>query len=153
MPTASDRSARLGGRLLQLGALLFLLGLLTGFGMPAYANPRMGLASHLEGVMNGLLLLVLGLLWPRLSLSPAARVILFWLAIYGAFINWATVLFAAVVGAGTMMPLAAGEHAGTPAQEMLVNVGLWSLSAAIVAAIGMVIWGLRHASRWNPAQA
>ena len=39
--------------LLQLGILLFLIGLLTGFVIPKLANPRMGLASHLEGVLNG----------------------------------------------------------------------------------------------------
>ena len=58
-----------GDRLLRLGVLLFLLGLLTGFAIPALANPRMGLTSHLEGLMNGMFL-SLGLLWPRLALSP-----------------------------------------------------------------------------------
>jgi hypothetical protein len=49
-------------RLLQFGVLLFLLGLLSGFVTPALANPRMGLSSHLEGVMNGTFLVILGLL-------------------------------------------------------------------------------------------
>lgn len=50
-----------GRRLLQAGILLFLLGLLTGFLVPFTANPRMGLSSHLEGVMNGMFLVGLGL--------------------------------------------------------------------------------------------
>ena len=37
------------------GMLLFLLGLLTGFAEPHFGNVRMGLAAHLEGVMNGIL--------------------------------------------------------------------------------------------------
>jgi len=48
-------------RLLQFGYGLFLLGLLTGLGIPLLANPRMGLSSHLEGVMNGIFLIGLGL--------------------------------------------------------------------------------------------
>ena len=59
--------AQTGRRLLQLGIILFLLGLLTGLAVPALANPRMGLASHLGGVMNGLVLVALGLMWPRLA--------------------------------------------------------------------------------------
>ena len=35
-------------RLLFFGMLLFLFGLLVGLAIPALANPRMGLASHLD---------------------------------------------------------------------------------------------------------
>ena len=53
-------------RLLQLGIALFLLGLITGLAVPSLANPRMALASQIEGVMNGTFLLVLfGLRMPR----------------------------------------------------------------------------------------
>jgi hydroxylaminobenzene mutase len=45
--------------------LLFLLGLLTGFAVQRFTNPRMGLAAHLEGVMNGTFLLALGVLGGR----------------------------------------------------------------------------------------
>ncbi len=56
-------------KLLLAGAILFLLGLLSGFVVPFVKNPRMGLSSHLEGVMNGIFLLLVGLLWDRLVLS------------------------------------------------------------------------------------
>lgn len=39
-------------RLMWHGTLLFLLGLFTGFAEPHFVNIRMGLAAHLEGVMN-----------------------------------------------------------------------------------------------------
>lgn len=54
-------------RLVQLGILLSLLGLLTGLVIPQLANLRMGLASHLEGILNGIFLVILGLLWPTNS--------------------------------------------------------------------------------------
>ena len=52
-----DRTA---GRLIALGAALFFLGLLTGLVVPAMTNPRMGVAGHLEGVMNGIFLIAIG---------------------------------------------------------------------------------------------
>ena len=39
-------------RLMWHGMCLFLLGLFTGFAEQQFANARMGLAAHLEGVMN-----------------------------------------------------------------------------------------------------
>jgi hydroxylaminobenzene mutase len=40
--------------------LLLLLGLITGLFGQRFSNVRMGLSEHLEGVMNGILLLALG---------------------------------------------------------------------------------------------
>jgi hypothetical protein len=56
-----------------LGLILFLLGLITGVAIPAVENPRMGLASHLQGMTNGPFLIVLGLLWPHSTLSFRLR--------------------------------------------------------------------------------
>ena len=50
-------------RLLFHGIALFLLGLLTGLAEQHFANVRMGLAAHLEGVMNGIFLLAVGAVW------------------------------------------------------------------------------------------
>ncbi len=55
------------------GMCLFLLGLLTGFAELRFANMRMGLAAHLEGVMNGTFLVALGAVWTEVRLSPPAR--------------------------------------------------------------------------------
>jgi (hydroxyamino)benzene mutase len=131
-------------RLLRWGMALFLIGLLTGFVIPALANPRMALTSHLEGLMNGTFLVVLGLVWTRLRVSERTLRIGFWLALFGAYANWATTLAAAALGAGgTMMPLAAGEHIGSRLTETLIAAGLLSLALAMVALLGIVLWGLR----------
>ena len=131
--------------LLQLGVLLFLIGLLTGLMVPRFANPRMGLASHLEGVLNGMFLIALGLLWHRLNLSNAWLVITFWLAVYGTFANWLATLLAAYWGAGKLMPIAAMSHQGSSVQEGAIRVLLTTLSVAMIAACVIVIVGL-HAS-------
>jgi hydroxylaminobenzene mutase len=136
--------SNIGRRLLQLGVVLFLLGLLTGLAVPATANPRMALASHVEAVMNGIFLLVIGAIWPRLHLGIRAQRIALWLLAYGTFANWATTLLAAIWGAGEpMMPLAAAGHTGTSAQEALIAFGLISLSVAMIVVCPMLLWGLR----------
>jgi len=60
-------------RLLWHGMFLFLLGLLTGFAEQSFSNPRMGLAAHLEGVMNGTFLVVLGAIWAEVRLSSKRK--------------------------------------------------------------------------------
>lgn len=139
-----DAFAEGARRLLRLGVGLFLLGLLTGFAVPLAANPRMALSSHLEGVMNGLFLIVLGLVWGHLRLGPGSRRLLVWFAAYGTFANWATTLVAALWGAGaSMMPLAAAGFSGTSAQEGLIAFGLLSLSGAMLVVCPLMLWGLR----------
>jgi len=50
-------------RLMWHGMFLFLLGLATGFAESSFTNVRMGLAAHLEGVLNGIFLVALGSAW------------------------------------------------------------------------------------------
>ncbi|MCF8258805.1 MAG: hypothetical protein K9J06_14720 [Flavobacteriales bacterium] len=128
-------------RLLFFGMLLFLFGLLVGLAIPALANPRMGLASHLEGVMNGMFLMVLGLVWNRLSLSDRWLKVTYGLILYGTFANFFAVLLAAITGAGSMMPLAGGI-AGATWQEAIISFLLVTLALAMVAVCGLVLKGL-----------
>jgi (hydroxyamino)benzene mutase len=144
VPQASSKE-RTGRRLLQLGVILFLLGLLVGFAVPALANPRMGLASHLEGVMNGMFLIALGLMWPKLDLSYGLLKATYWLALFATYANLLATFLAAGWGAGIMMPIAAEGHTGTAFQEAVIRGLLVSLSLAMVAACGLVATGLRGA--------
>ncbi len=139
-----------GRRLLWHGVMLFLLGLIVGFAVPALHNPRMGLASHLEGVMNGTFLLALGLAWRHLILGARSQSALFWLALYGTYVNWGTTLLAATFGTSRNTPLAGAGYSGTAWQEALVDFGLVSLSLAMVSTCALALWGLR--GREHPAR-
>lgn len=134
-------------RLLQLGIVLFLLGLLTGFAIPLLANARMGLSSHIQGVLNGVLLIVLGLVWPKLNLSRGSERLAFGLAVYGTFANWLATLLAAIWNTGAMMPIASGGAQSDAVREAVVGFLLLSLSAAMVALCAILLWGLRSAGR------
>jgi (hydroxyamino)benzene mutase len=134
----------LSRRLMRLGVLLILLSLLTGLLIPVLANPRMGLTSHVEGIMSGMLLVVMGLIWPRLSLGSRAMTAASWLLIYGAYANWANPFLAAAwVAGGSMMPMASNGLKGTPVQEMIISILSVSLALALLIGIPLVLWGLR----------
>ena len=143
MASLSPAQGRQARALLLLGLVLFLIGLLTGFVSGSFATPRMGLSAHLEGLMNGMLLVILGLLWPRLALGTVALSAAFWFMVYAAFANWLGVLLAGIWGAGSgMMPLAAQGMTGSSVQEAIIAALLISLSVAMVLGIVLVIWGL-----------
>jgi (hydroxyamino)benzene mutase len=129
--------------LFKLGLILFLIGLLTGFVIPTLKNPRMGLSSHLEGVINGMFLVLLGLLWPHVQLSHAWSVTAVGLLLYSAYANWLATLLAAAWGAGRKLaPIAAGDHEASKVKETLVNVMLISLGVAVVIGVVIVLFGL-----------
>jgi hydroxylaminobenzene mutase len=94
--------------------VLFLLGLLTGLVESQFTNPRMGLAAHLEGLLNGIFLVALGSAWGEVTLSR----------------GWKS----AAAGAG---------HTGLPWQEALATAGFATVGLAILASSGMILWGLK----------
>ena len=130
-------------RLMWHGMLLFLLGLFTGFAEPHFANVRMGLAAHLEGVMNGILLLALGAIWPHVRLGRNARAAAFWTALYSAYANWLFTTLAAIFGTGALSPITAPGFRARPWQESLVTAGLMSVGIVIVISTLIFLWGLR----------
>jgi len=131
-------------RLLWHGFFLFLLGLVTGLIVPALTNPRMGLSAHLEGVMNGIFLVTLGLVWERFALSNRLAAALFWLALYGTYVNWISTLLAAALGTSRSTPIAGAGFSGGQWQENLVDFGLISLAFSIVGACVLALYGLRR---------
>jgi (hydroxyamino)benzene mutase len=130
-------------RLMWYGIFLFLLGLLTGLVEQRFANMRMGLAAHLEGVMNGTFLIALGAIWTEVRLPPLAKVTAYWTALYGTYANWLTTTFAAVFGTAAANPIISAGYHGQPWQEELAAAGFLSVAVAVIAASALVLWGLR----------
>src|SRR3954454_9613565 len=86
-------------RLLQAGVAFLLFISFEGFAIPYLAAPRLGLSTHTLGALQGVLLLVLGLLWPRLTLGTTARRIAFWLLLYSAVSILAAYVMGGLIGA------------------------------------------------------
>jgi hydroxylaminobenzene mutase len=130
-------------RLMWHGMFLFLLGLFTGFAEPHFVNMRMGLAAHLEGVLNGIFLLALGATWSEVRLSPGAKAAAFWTALYGSYVNWLVTSLAAAFGTGALSPITASGRTALAWQEQGVTIGFVSVAIAIILCSLLVLWGLR----------
>ena len=135
---------RHGRRLLQIGALLFLLGLVVGLVVQRFAIPRLGLSTHLLGIMQGIFLMVAGLVWPKLKLAKLASRIGSGLAAFGCLAAWTANLCGAMwaIG-GSMVPMASGGAQGTAAQELAIRVVLRSSAVSLILAVVLMLWGLR----------
>jgi hydroxylaminobenzene mutase len=137
----------MGHLLIQLGVSLFLIGLLIGLAVPFFAVPRLALSVHLLGLMQGLFLSVVGILWPRLKLTRATEAAAFWLLVYGCIAAWTSNLLGAIWGAGnSIVPIAAGAARGSEIQEMIIVIGLRSGGLALIAGTALLLWGLRGAN-------
>lgn len=130
-------------QLKMLGLVLFLLGLLTGFAIMNFRNPRMGLAAHLEGVMNGTFLIVAGYLWNEMRLSSAGRNGLTITLLYGTFANWVLTVLSAVFGTSKMTPLSGAGFEGSSLQENIISAGLISVGLTMIYALAAMVYGMR----------
>jgi hydroxylaminobenzene mutase len=129
--------------LFVLGLVLFLLGLLTGVAVPALRNPRMGVASHLQGMTNGPFLVVVGLMWPHLDLSHGWEIVTVVLLTYGTYANWLATQLGAIWGAGhKFAPGATGDHRSSVSKERVVDLLLFMLAPAMLAATVLLVVGV-----------
>ena len=118
-----------------MGVLLFLFGLLAGFGIPAFASPRLGLSAHLTGVQSGAALLVIGLLWPHLQFWSGWSTVTgygLWISFYLLF---AGMTLGAVWATGRSLAIAGGGIPAQPWQERVVQILLATGAFGTVAAV------------------
>jgi len=135
------------------GIFLFLLGLFAGFAELQFANPRMGLAAHLEGVMNGTFLLALGAAWNEVRLKPGVKTIAYWTALYGAYANWLVTTLAAVFGTAALSPITAAGHTGQPWQETFITAGFLTVGTVDVLFCLLLLLGLRSRAAQSSVSA
>jgi (hydroxyamino)benzene mutase len=130
-------------KLKMLGMVLFLFGLITGFAIVTFTNPRQGLAAHLEGIMNGMFLVVAGFVWSELMISQRLRKVLFWTLLYGTFANWFFTLVGSIWGTSQMTPIAGAGFYGTELHEKTVLAGLTLVGLTMVFSLIIIVYGLR----------
>lgn len=131
-------------RLVWHGVFLFLLGLLTGFAIPGLTNPRLGLSAHMEALLNGMVLLLLGgVVWKYMKLSQRMEAIVYWFFMYAAYGSWFFCLLAAIFGANKTLPIASAGHSVAPWQEVPVQAGLTLVALCVTIASVIVLYGLR----------
>ena len=112
--------ARQSQRMLQIGVGHFVFSGVEGFAIPALRSPALGLAVHRLSALQGVMMLTLGLFWPRLRLGATASRIAYWAYVYSSLATLVPYVLAAVWGAGnTTIPLAAGTARGNAGRKVL----------------------------------
>ncbi len=137
---------------IQLGFVLILLALLTGFGMPLFVNTRLGLAAHVVGISGGLVLIALGALSGSFVLGKRAAAVMMWAWVYAAYANWFGSLIGAITGASRLTPIAGAGTRGDALAEAIVSFLLESLAVAAIVGTALAVWGFRK-PRTVPAGA
>jgi (hydroxyamino)benzene mutase len=141
---ASTAPSRQGHRLLQFGITLFLFTSLEGFAIPYLAVPRLGLSVHALSALQGVMMLALGLLWPRLTLGVTMSTVAFWSLVYSDVAILSAYVLASLWGAGnSTMPLAAGAAHGSALQETVIKVLAYSSAPTGLISFALILWGLR----------
>lgn len=133
-----------GHRLLQIGVALLLFTSFEGFAIPYLAAPLLGRSVHTLSALLSVLLLAMGLLWPKLNLGAMTSRIAFWLLIYSVFAILAAYVMAAAWGAGNeTIPLAAGAAHGSAFQEAVIKGVAYSSAPTGLISFVLILWGLR----------
>jgi len=112
--------------------------------VPLVANPRMALSSHLEGILNGIFLVLLGLVYPKLRLSRFWLTTAFWLAIYSGFPIGELLFWPRSGPRARSCPWPGKGSRGPRPQEAIIDFLLYSLSFAMVTVCVIVLWGHRR---------
>ena len=131
---------------IQLGFVLILLALCTGFFVSLFTNPRLGLAAHMVGITGGLVLIVIGALAGSFALGARATKVMLVSWVYAAYANWVASVLGAITGASRLTPIAGAGTVGDSTAETVVAFLLQSLAVASVVGTVLAVWGFRKSS-------
>lgn len=134
MQTSSDL------RLARHGAIVLLLGLLTGFVILKFHNRGAADAAHLVGLIGGFGMIALSALWPKLSLGRAWSVAGAWITVVCMYANW---LGCVLLGLGSGPAGSGSPVLGSPllwdrAARVVLFAAVWlSLLSTLIVLFGL----------------
>lgn len=131
--------------LLRHGAIMLLLGLVSGFTTLFAAVPAIALSAHNIGTIQGAVLLGLSGAWPALRVSKRIRTTIIVTALIGTYANWIGSQLAAFWGAKRMLVVSGADipDGAQGWQEVVVAV-LLNLSILVMVTAVLVISGTRR---------
>ncbi|HUR80940.1 MAG TPA: hydrogenase [Thermoanaerobaculia bacterium] len=131
-------------RQIQLGFVLILIALGTGFFQPFYRSPRLGLAAHTVGITGGLVLIAIGALADKFALGTRAAKVMMACWLYTAYVNWLASIIAAITGASRLTPIAGAGTTASPFAENVVAFLLQSLAVTSIVGTAIAVFGFRR---------
>lgn len=132
----------IGRKLIILGMLLFLIGLVQGALIPYFHNPRMALSGHLAAVQSGMAMVIVGLIWKLVDLKEAFQKTAYITNVVGMYAVWFAITLGAVIGASRALPIAGDGFSASQSGELVVEVIVILGSVATVVSIFLVLAGL-----------
>ncbi len=129
--------------IIRYGFILILLGLAAGFLGPMAKVPSLLVSSHMIGLTGGILLIALGAVWSRFTLSDRSKSILKWSWMYANYGNWLGVLTASMTGATNFLEINGGAPADAGIANLFVTFMMLSISLAAIVACVVAIMGLK----------
>jgi len=137
-------SPRLRAQMVFHGAIVVMLGLLAGFphafvitGQLA-GEERAWRMAHLEGLLNGMLVMLAGAVGGALELGASQQRWLVWSLVAAAYGNVVASVLGASVGVRGL------ARAGPPANAVM-NLLFWVAIGGILVGVGLLIVGARNA--------
>ncbi|MEB3415230.1 hypothetical protein VCJ71_04040 [Alteriqipengyuania sp. WL0013] len=122
------------------GLLLFALGLVLGFAIPAFRNSRMALSAHLTAVQTGTALIATALFWQYCSVPEAWDAPIAITLGVSSYILVAGIALAGASGASSALPIAGKGFHASALLERLVGVLVGASSVPMFAAIVALCW-------------
>jgi hydroxylaminobenzene mutase len=124
-------------KLLIGGAFLLLLGFLLGGIIPLFLNPRLALSAHEQGIIAGIFLLLLGLVWPYAVFRRINSTVLSGLLLTGTYLIWIGILVGSILGTSRATPIAGDGFAGSNGQE--ITVASLLMIGSVITIFGMIV--------------
>ena len=127
-------------RMIFHGAVLVVLGLLSGFATAVVPAPNMALAAHTIGIIEGTLCIAVAFVWPILQAHGYQLTKTRYALLIGFYCNWLGAILAGVWSAKMMAIVSAVEMPDIAAhwQELVVAV---LLNASILVVFAFVYLG------------
>ena len=122
------------------GLLLFALGLILGFAIPAFRNSRMALSAHLTAVQTGTALIAIALFWQYCGVPEAWDAPIAITLGISSYLLVAGIALAGASGASSALPIAGKGFRASPLLERLVTLLVGASSVALFAAIAALCW-------------
>ena len=122
------------------GLLLFALGLILGFAIPAFRNSRMALSAHLTAVQMGTALIAIALFWQHCGVPEAWDAPIAITLGLSSYILVAGIALAGASGASKALPIAGKGFEASALLERLVTILVGASSVAMFAAIAALCW-------------
>jgi hydroxylaminobenzene mutase len=135
-------------RLARHGAILLLLGMLTGFVIAKFNNRGAGNAAHLTGLIGGYGLIALGLLWPKLTIGRRWSSAGAWITSVSLYLSWLGLVVQGSFGSGSN----ASHSPPLGSAALWENAGQITLFTAVcmsLLSVLIILVGLRRLSAKN----